>query len=369
MRIGDKKQESYEIMKIGLIGLPNSGKTTVFNALTGSEASVTAYSSDRAKPHVAVVDVKDERVKRLSEMYNPRKTVYATVEFVDFAGLSAGSAREGIFSGEAMGMMRMMDAFALVVRNFKEDPMGPPAPLKDMGKLEEELLVSDMIVAESRLERIQHGYKRGQKSDALQREEAVLTRILDHLNKALPIRDLELTPDEHKMIRGFQFLTWKPIMVILNSDESRFGMNGVLLGEMEKTHRAIEFAGNFEMELTRLDDQEETRLFMEDMGIKESASYRLTWLAYKTLGYISFFTVGSDEVRAWNVCRGNTALDAAGTIHTDLAKGFIRAECFSYEDCLQFGTEKGLRENGLLRLEGKEYPVQDGDIMNIRFNI
>jgi GTP-binding protein YchF len=369
MRIGNKKQENCEIMKIGLIGLPNSGKTTVFNALTGSEAPVTAYSSDRAKPHIAIVNVKDERVKRLSEMYNPMKTVYATVEFVDFAGLSAGSAREGIFSGEAMGMMRMMDAFALVVRSFKEDLVGPPTPLKDMGQVEEELLVSDMIVAESRLERIQQGYKRGQNSDTLQREEMVLIRILDQLNKALPIRDLDLTSDEDKVIRGFQFLTWKPLMAILNSDESRFGMNGALLGKMEKTHRTIEFAGNFEMELARLDDQEETRLFMEDMGIKESASYRLALLAYKTLGYISFFTVGSDEVRAWNVRRGDTALDAAGTIHTDLAKGFIRAECFSYEDCLQCGTEKGLREKGLLRLEGKEYPVQDGDIMNIRFNI
>jgi GTP-binding protein YchF len=369
MRIGDKKQENCEIMKIGLIGLPNSGKTTVFNALTGSEAPVTAYSSDRAKPHVAIINVKDERVKRLSEMYNPMKTVYATVEFVDFAGLSAGSAKEGIFSGEAMGMMRMMDAFALVTRNFKHDLMGPPAPLKDMGQVEEELLVSDMIVAESRFERIQQGYKRGQKSDALQREEVVLTRILDQLNKALPIRDLDLSPDEDKTIRGFQFLTRKPLMAILNSDESRFGMNGALLGEMEKARCAVEFAGNFEMELARLDDQEETRLFMQDMGIKESASYRLTWLAYKTLGYISFFTVGSDEVRAWNVRRGDTALDAARTIHTDFAKGFIRAECFSYEDCLQCGTERGLREKGLLRLEGKEYPVQDGDIMNIRFNI
>jgi GTP-binding protein YchF len=369
MRTGNKKQENCEIMKIGLIGLPNSGKTTVFNALTGSEAPVTAYSSDRAKPHVAIVNVKDERVKRLSEMYNPTKTIYATVEFADFAGLSAGSAREAIFSGEAMGMMRMMDAFALVVRNFNEDLMGLPAPLQDMGQLEEELLVSDMIVAESRLERIQQAYRRGQKSDALQREEMALIRILDQLNKALPIRDLELTPDEDKKISGFQFLTWKPLMVILNSDESRFGMNGTLLEEMEKTHRVIEFAGNFEMELARLDDQEEARLFMEDMGIKESASYRLTRLAYKTLGCISFFTVGSDEVRAWNVHRGDTALDAAESIHSDLAKGFIRAECFSYEDYLQCGTEKGLREKGLLRLEGKEYTVQDGDIMNIRFNI
>jgi GTP-binding protein YchF len=356
-------------MKIGLIGLSNSGKTTIFNALTRSEAPVTGYTSDRIKPHVAVVNVRDARVKRLSEMHNPMKTIYATVEFVDFAGLSAGSARQGIFSGEAMGMMRMMDAFALVVRNFKEDIMGPPAPLKDMAQLEEELLVADMIVAESRLERIQHGYKRGQKSDALQREEMVLIRVLDQLNRALAIRDLELTPDEDKTIRGFQFLTWKPLMVILNSDESTFGKNGALLEEMEKTHRAIEFAGNFEMELARLDDQEEARLFMEDMGISESASYRLTRLAYKTLGYISFFTVGSDEVRAWNVHRGDTAFDAAGTIHTDLAKGFIRAECFSYEDYLQCGTEKGLREKGLLRLEGKEYRVQDGEIMNIRFNV
>jgi ribosome-binding ATPase YchF (GTP1/OBG family) len=179
---------------------------------------------------------------------------------------------------------------------------------------------------------------------------------------------MELSGEEEKAVRGFQFLTKKPLMVILNSEETNFGKNGSLLIEIEKTQRAIEFAGKFEMELSRLDD-EEAALFMEDMGIPESAYRRLTNLAYEILGYISFFTVGSDEVRAWNVRRGDTALDAAAAIHSDLARGFIRAECFSYEACLQYGSEKSIREKGLFRLEGKEYRVQDGDILNIRFNV
>ena len=226
-----------------------------------------------------------------------------------------------------------------------------------------------MIVAESRLERILQGYKRGQKTDALQKEESVLKRILNQLNGARPIRDLEFSAEELKVIRGFQFRTAKPLMLILNSHESIFGKHDALLAEMGKTHSVIEFSGTFEMELARLDDEEEEALFMEDMGIKESASERLTELAYRTLGYISFFTVGSDEVRAWNIHRGDTALGAAGAIHTDLAKGFIRAECFSYDDYLRCGSEKGVKEKGLLRLEGKDYPVRDGDIMNFRFNV
>jgi ribosome-binding ATPase YchF (GTP1/OBG family) len=179
---------------------------------------------------------------------------------------------------------------------------------------------------------------------------------------------MTLSPDEERMVRGFQFLTKKPLMAILNSDEARYGKNEPMLAEISKTCRVIEFAGKFEMELSRL-DEDEAGLFMEDMGIRESAYRRLTTLAYETLGYISFFTVGSDEVRAWNVRDGNTALDAAATIHSDLARGFIRAECFSYRDFLQCGSEKGVRETGLFRLEGKEYRVQDGDILSIRFNV
>jgi len=315
-----------------------------------------------------VIRVLDERVDRLSEIYDPRKTVYATVEFVDFVGLAESADRKDTFSGTAMAIIKNMDALALVVRNFNDDLLGDPTPLEDVRKLNDELMLSDLIVVENRLERIENGYKRGQTTDGLVREEKILRKILDHLNLNQPIREMALSPEEGKAVRGFQFLTKKPLMMILNSEESNFGKNGSLISEIEDTQRAIEFAGKFEMELSRLDDKE-AALFMEDMGIPQSAYRRLTSVAYEILGYISFFTVGSDEVRAWNVRRGDTALDAAATIHSDLARGFIRAECFSYEACLQCGSEKSIREKGLFRLEGKDYRVKDGDILNIRFNV
>jgi hypothetical protein len=354
-------------MKIGLLGLPRSGKTTVFNALTKAEAPM-AHSNGKAEPNISIVKVLDERVDRLSEIYDPRKTVYATVEFVDFVGLAGSEERKEAFSDAAMAMIKNMDALAMVVRNFSDDLLGDPTPLEDVRKIDDELTLSDLILAENRLERIENGYKRGQRTDALHREEKTLRRLSEHLNQNQPLRHLELSADEGKSIRGFQFLTKKPIMVILNSDETRFGKDASLIAEIEGTKRAIEFAGKFERELSQL-DEEEAALFMEDMGIPESAYRRVTSLAYEILGYISFFTVGSDEVRAWNVRRGDTALDAAAVIHSDLARGFIRAECFSYEACLQYGSEKSIREKGLFRLEGKDYQVQDGDILNIRFNV
>ena len=354
-------------MKIGLLGLPRSGKTTVFNALTKAEAPM-AHSNGKAEPNISVVKVLDERVDRLSEIYDPRKTVYATVEFVDFVGLAESAERKDTFSGAAMTMVKNMDALALVVRNFSDDLLGVSTPLEDLRKINDELTLSDLIVVENRLERIENGYKRGQRTDALLREEKTLRRISEHLNRGQPIRVIDLSPEEERAIRGFQFLTKKPIMVILNSDDTRFGKNGSLRSEIESAQRVIEFSGKFEMELSQLGEKE-AELFMEDMGIPESAYRRVTSLAYEILGYISFFTVGSDEVRAWNVRRGDTALEAAAAIHSDLARGFIRAECFSYEACLQYGSEKSIREKGLFRLEGKDYRVKDGDILNIRFNV
>lgn len=354
-------------MKIGLLGLPRSGKTTVFTALTGLE-SFAAARSNRAEPNMATVKVLDERVERLSHLYTPKKTVYATVEFADFTGLAEGSAREGTFASAAMGKVKTMDALTLVLRNFTDDLLGPPTPFQDMKKVRDELVLLDLIVTENRLERIEKGYGRGQRTESLLKEERTLRRIADQLNLNQAIRDMALSSEEEKGIRGFQFLTKKPLMVILNSDEAGFGKNGPLMAEIADSCGAVEFAGKFEMELSRLDD-EEAALFMDDMGIRESAYRRLTTLAYETLGYISFFTVGSDEVRAWNVMRGDTALDAAAAIHSDLAKGFIRAECFSFDDWERLGSEKAVREKGLFRLEGKDYRVRDGDILNIRFNV
>ena len=355
-------------MKIGLIGLTNSGKTTIFNALTKSEAEVTEYASKKVEPNIAVVNVIDERVSSLSSIYKPKKTIYATIEFIDFVLPQKESERSDIFSGASMGMIKNTDALALVVRNFHDNLTGEPDPLNDINQINDELLLSDLIITENRLERIELSYKRGQKTNELQLEEKTLRKISEQLNGNQPIRDIQLSDYEEKSMRGFQFLTKKPIMIILNSGETNFGRNKDLLKKIKEKYKAIEFTGNFEMELSQLDD-DEAKMFMEDMGIEESARNRLTKFAYDIVGYISFFTVGSDEVRAWNIHKGETAVEAAGTIHTDLSRGFIRAECFSYDNLMEYGSEKAIREKGLFRLEGKDYIVQDGDILNIRFNI
>ncbi|MCJ7679995.1 MAG: DUF933 domain-containing protein, partial [Candidatus Aminicenantes bacterium] len=216
--------------------------------------------------------------------------------------------------------------------------------------------------------RIEHQMKNSRGANPLLREKNTFIKLRDHLSNSRPLRELNLNPDEEKLVRGYRFLTKKPFLVVLNSDESGFGRNERCLEDLGKRHNTVEFAGKFEMELSRL-SEEDSRLFMEDMGIPESARDRMLRLAYRTLGYISFFTVGKDEVRAWDILSGQTALEAAGTIHSDLARGFIRAERFSYDDLISTGSEKSVRENGRLSLEGKEYVVHDGDILSIRFNV
>ena len=359
-------------MKIGLIGLANSGKTTIFNALTGMKADVASFSNRDAEPNIAIVDVLDPRVESLSEMYNPKKTIYANIEFTDFAGLSSGSAKEGAFTPHAMSVIKTTDALGLVVRNFNDETLnetlGSPDPEADILNISSELIIADLIAAEKRLEKIELDYTRGKKTPDLQKEERVLKIITEHLDKGKSIRSLDLDTEELKTISGFRFLSQKPFLVIINSGEENYGKNDNLLAGLQKSYSTIEFAGKFEMELSLL-EEDDAKLFMEDIGITESARARLTTFAYQMLGYISFFTVGKDEVRAWTLKKGNNAVAAADTIHSDLARGFIRAECFTYDDLITHSNEKGVRENGRFRLEGKTYTVQDGDILNIRFSI
>ncbi len=356
-------------MNIGLIGLANSGKTTIFNAMTRTQAQITEYVNAKSEPNKAMMKVEDSRVTILSDMYMPKKTTYAVIELIDFIGLTEGSAKEGLFSSSSMGLIKNTDALAIVVRHFHNDTAGISTPLRDIAKIDEELLISDLLIAENRLERIKKAYQQGKKNNSLEMEEKIIHKIIDHLSNNQPIRKLELDGEHEKILRGFQFLTQKPTMIILNSEETNFGKDNDLLEKIGTNHRVIEFAGKFEMELSQLDDQKSIDFFMADMGIQESARDRLCRAAYEVLGYISFFTVGSDEVRAWSLHQGEPAVVAAGTIHTDLAQGFIRAECFSYEDLIECGSEKGVSKKGLLRLEGKDYIVRDGNILNIRFNI
>jgi ribosome-binding ATPase len=354
-------------MKIGLIGLPGSGKTTVFNALTGSKADTQSYGG-KLEPNMAVVTVRDERITRLAEIYQPRKTTYASIEIIDFAGLVQDASKKELFPGKAMGLIKNVHALALVIRNFRNGLNEDLSPFGDMALIEAELILNDLIVAENRLERIEKSFSRGQGANILKTEEKLLEKICDQLNHNRPIRQLDFSVEEEKMIRGFQFLTQKPVFVVLNSDESNFGSSGSILDEIETRYDVIEFAGAFEMELSRL-EASEAEIFMQDMGIKESARDRLTVLAYRIMDYISFFTVGQDEVRAWTLRKGMTAVDAAGTIHSDLARGFIRAECFTYSDLVEYGSEKAVKEKGRFRLEGKEYLVKDSDILSIRSGV
>ncbi|MDA3812681.1 MAG: DUF933 domain-containing protein [Candidatus Cloacimonetes bacterium] len=356
-------------MKIGLIGLQNSGKTTIFNTLTGLEADVTSYSSQKIEPNQGIVQVEDERVEKLTEMYKPKKTIFATIEYIDFVGLTGKRDKIDAFSGSGMGLVKTADALALVVRNFNDPTTGDsPDPFSDLDSIESDMVISDLIIAEKRLEKVELSKKRGIKDSSLQIEEKALLKIIEHLEDSNPIRSLDLPSDEEKAVRGFQFLTQKPLLVVLNSDEDNFGNNDAVISEIQKSLKVIEFAGTFEMELNKLDEEEAVD-FMEDMNINESARNRLTKFSYELLGYCSFFTVGEDEVRAWTITKGDDAVEAAGKIHSDLARGFIRAECFSYDNLMQCGSEKIVREKGLFRLEGKKYIVQDGDILNIRFSV
>ncbi len=356
-------------MKIGLIGLQNSGKTTIFNTLTGLEAEVTSYSTQKIEPNQGIVQVEDERVENLSKMYNPKKTIYAIIEYIDFVGLTGNKESNDAFGGSGMGLVKTADALALVVRNFADPTSGDaPDPVSDVDSIESDMIISDLIIAEKRLEKVELSKKRGIKDATLLLEEKALIKIIAHLEDSNPIRKLDLTNDEEKAVRGFQFITQKPLMVILNSDEDNFGNNDAVIDEIRKQFKVIEFAGTFEMELNKL-DKDEAAEFMQDMNISYSARDRLTKFSYELLGFCSFFTVGEDEVRAWTITKGDDAVEAAGKIHSDLARGFIRAECFSYNDLQQFGSEKVVREKGLFRLEGKKYIVQDGDILNIRFSV
>lgn len=360
-------------MKIGLIGLPKSGKTTIFNALTKSTAEVAEYSSGKLEPNIAVVEVDDPRVDRLSAMYQPKRTIRATIDVMDFVGVQKGGEQRDLFSGPAMGLVKTSDALAAVVRNFHSDvldsTLGPPNPGEDAEAVFAELILSDLVLVETRLERIAADHQRGKKTPQSQAEQKTLEMLQAALSEDKPVSALDLTPEQRKGLSGYQLLSAKPFLVIINSDEDRYGQNGALIEQLSARFMIVEFAGSFEMELAQFDDGEEAQAFMEELGISESARSRLTTVAYELLGRISFFTVGPDEVRAWTIRKGDPAVEAARTIHSDLARGFIRAECFSYDDLIAAGSEKGVKDAGRFRLEGKEYPVADGEILNIRFSV
>ncbi|MBN2536282.1 MAG: redox-regulated ATPase YchF [Spirochaetales bacterium] len=359
-------------MNIGIIGLEKSGKTTIYNAITGFNVSLDMYNETKKEPNIALVDVPDTRIEILAQIYQPQKVTYGKIGFLDFTGLKSSDTGKGLFSSASMELIKNCDALALVLRNFSNEildaTISPPDPLKDMEVIRSELVLSDLVIIEKRLERIQADIRRGKSTPVLLKEQKLLEKIDEVLTADDSIHSLGFNPEERKMLSGFRFLTLKPLFIILNSDEQSYNKNNELIQTIEQTSHVIEFAGNVEMELSLL-EPEESKEFMDHMGIPESARQRLITFAFDLLGYMSFFTVGKDEVRAWTIKKGDTALDAAGVIHSDLARGFIRAECFSFDSLIEYSSEEGVRKNGKWRLEGKEYIVQNGDILSIRFSV
>jgi hypothetical protein len=352
-------------MKLGIIGLSQAGKTTIFNALTRGNTPTTA-SAGRMEVHTAVVDVPDERVDRLSALFRPRKTIYAKVTYADIAGLESGAARAGI-SGQLLNQLAQMDGFLLVVRGFLDDSVAHPAgsvnPLRDLEAMTGELLLNDLIAVERKLERLAEERRKGGTDKTLnERQAALFTRIHEALNANTPLRKIAFTPEESRELSSFGLLTRKPLLTVFNLGE---GQKPV---EAQLDHPSVSLLGKLEMEIAQL-GPDDAAVFMQEYGIEELGRSRMIRLSYDLLQLQSFFTVGEDEVRAWTVDRGATAVEAAGAIHTDLQHGFVRAEVVAYEDLIALGSLAEAKTKAKLRLEGKEYPVKDGDILHVRFNL
>jgi GTP-binding protein YchF len=352
-------------MKLGIIGLSQAGKTTIFNALTRGNTPTTA-SAGRIEVHTAVVDVPDRRVDKLSGMFKPRKTIYAKVTYADIAGLESGAARSGI-SGQLLNQLTQMDGFLLVVRAFADANVAHPAgtvnPQRDLDAMTSELLLNDLIAVERKLERLVEERKKGGTDKTInERQTALFTRLHEALNASTPLRKMQFAPEESRELSSFGLLTRKPLLTVFNLGEGQKPL------ELSLDHPSVSLLGKLEMEIAQL-SPEDAAVFMQEYGIEELGLSRMIRLSYDLLQLQSFFTVGDDEVRAWTVDRGATALEAAGAIHTDLQHGFVRAEVVAYDDLVELGGMTESKSAGKLRLEGKEYPVKDGEIVHVRFNL
>jgi hypothetical protein len=360
-------------VQVTIVGLPGSGKTTVFNALTGAHADTGGFSGGRAAPNMGVVKVPDERLDRLSELFHPRKTIPADVTYVDVA-IPAGATREGTINPDVLALVRNADALLHVARAF-DGSEGPMDPWRDVEALDLEFAIADLMVIEKRLEKLRTSGRHGSPAEreANAQEEELLARLEPELSAGHPLRAVSLSHDDELRLRGYRFLTQKPVLVVLNIDEGQLGA----AAELEATGRVrygqqqadvAALGGKIEAELAQLSEAD-AALFMEDLGIAEPSRGRVIHLTYALLGLFSFFTAGEDECRAWTLRHGANAVDAAAAIHSDLARGFIRAEVVTYDDLIACGSMAEARKRGLLRSEGKTYAVRDGDVIEVLFNV
>lgn len=367
-------------MEIGIIGLPSVGKTTLFNIVTKNFVQTGVFSANDA-PNIGVATVPDARLTWMSELYKPKKTTYATVNFVDVAGLVEGATRKDSFSGKFLAQLRAVDALVHVIRVFENPAVPHPSetidPARDIHTVETELLLGDMGVVEKRIERLQQDISKGRNRAEAEKELLVIQRVQQCLEREQPLRNMEFTAEELRIIRGYTFLTAKPMVYAINLGEGQDISPELLPGMTVETRDevlfingvpTIAFQGTLEEEIAQLPD-EEVAEFLNAMDIEEPAAHRLIRTCYYVLNVISFFTVGEDECRAWTTTRGDTAPVAAGRIHSDLERGFIRAEVFTYDALRQFGSVQAIKEAGLFHVEGKTHIVQDGEVLNIRFNV
>ena len=361
----------------GIVGLPNVGKSTLFNAITNSRVMAANYPFATIEPNVGVVEVKDERLTELSKLYEPLRTIYTTFEFTDIAGLVKGASQGEGLGNKFLANIREVDAICHVVRCFEDSSIEhvyeTVDPLRDVEIINFELIMADLATVENRIAKVE---KKAQVKDkeAL-REYNILTAIKETLNKGELINTMEFDPEEEKLIKSYNFLTGKPVIYIANIKEDEINdptinPHYVALSEYVAKRNAdiVAISAQIEEELSDL-DKEEKQMFLNDLGINRSGLDTLIDKAYHTLGLRTFFTVGKDECRAWTFKEGMSAPNCAGIIHTDFEKGFIKAEVFTYEDIMEYRSEAKLKEAGKLRIEGKDYHPVDGDIMFFRFNV
>jgi len=364
-------------MKAGIVGLPNVGKSTLFNCLSNAKAQSANFPFCTIEPNIGVVNVPDQRLEKLEDLVNPQQVIPATVEIVDIAGLVKGASKGEGLGNQFLGNIRETDAILHVLRCFDNDNIvhvdGSVDPIRDKETIDMELQLKDLETVDKKLDKVKRAAKTGNKE--AQKEEAVLQKLKEGLEAGTSVRAIAIEKDaRNAYVKPLQFITDKPVMYVCNVDEAG-AVNGndyvtaVKNAVSGENAEVIYLAVGTEADITELDSYEERQLFLEDIGLIEPGSAKLIRGAYKLLSLETYFTAGEKEVRAWTIPVGATAPQAAGVIHTDFEKGFIRAEVISYADYVNYGTETKVKEAGKMRVEGKEYIVKDGDVMHFRFNV
>ena len=364
-------------MKAGIVGLPNVGKSTLFNCLSNAKAQSANFPFCTIEPNIGVVNVPDTRLLKLEDLVNPERVVPATVEIVDIAGLVKGASKGEGLGNQFLGNIRETDAILHVLRCFDNDNIihvdGSVDPIRDKETIDMELQLKDLETTEKKLEKVKRASRTGNKE--AQKEEIVLLKIKNKLESGISVRAIEFLEDDYiEFVKPLQFITDKPVMYICNVDENSALQGNSYVDQVKENvvsenAEVLVLAVGTEADINELDDFEERKMFLQDIGLDEPGSAKLIRSAYKLLNLQTYFTAGVKEVRAWTINIGSTAPQSAGVIHTDFEKGFIRAEVINYDDFVNFGSEVKVKEAGKMRVEGKNYTVKDGDIMHFLFNV